>query len=84
MTPAFYTKHKDIINTTVNGGRVQYAASSGKSTNTVVHCYYINDKDARISAYVMKNKKSNTVSKHILKVMVISPLLFTNGNKEKI
>ena len=72
MNPNFYTKHKSTINTTIDKGKVKYVASAGKGTDTVVQCYYIDGKDARISAYVMKNKKSKVVYKYILKVMIIS------------
>ena len=72
MTKDFYTKHQDVIKTTVDGGRVKYASSSGNGTNTVVHCYYIDGKRARISAYVMKHKKASTGYKYILKIMVMS------------
>ena len=72
MTKDFYTKHQDVIKTTVDRGQVKFASSSGNGTNTVVHCYYIDGKDARISAYVMKHKKASTGYKYILKVMVMS------------
>lgn len=72
MTKDFYKKHQDVIKTTLGGGRVKYVSSSGNGTNTVVHCYYIDGKGARISAYAMKNKRTNIVSKYILKVMVMS------------
>lgn len=72
MTKDFYMKHQEAIKTTVDSARVKYASSSGNGTNTVVHCYYIDGKHARISAYAMKNKKTNIVSKYILKVMVMS------------
>lgn len=72
MTKDFYIKHQNAIKTTIDGGRVKYASSSGNGTNTVVGCYYIDGKRARISAYVMKHKKASTGYKYILKIMVIS------------
>ena len=77
MTQDFFLKHKDAINAAIAKSNVQYAASSGAGTNTVVHCYYVTTKNVRVSAYVIKHKKTDVVYKHILKVMV------THGSKNQ-
>lgn len=72
MTDEFYTKHKDKINATIDAGKVKCTSSSGNGTNIVVHCYYIDHKNIKISAYAIRNKQTKATHKYILKVKVIS------------
>lgn len=72
MTKDFLKQNQERIDTAINNTPVKYAASSGKDTDTVMHCYYLDARDVSISAYVMKNKKSHTVYKHLLKVTIKS------------
>lgn len=70
MTEVFLNQNQERIDTAINNTPVKYAVSSGKDIDTVVHCYYLDTRNVSVSAYVMKNKKSNIVYKYLLKVII--------------
>ena len=70
MTKDFLNQNQELIDTAINNTPVKYAVSSGKDIDTVVHCYYLDTRNVSVSAYVMKNKKSNIVYKYLLKVII--------------
>ena len=72
MTKDFYTEHSELIKSTVKKNQVKYTVGSSNDTNAVVHCYYVDNKNMRMVAYAIRNKKTKATHKHILKLMVLS------------
>lgn len=70
MTKDFFTEHDKQIKSTVEKNQVKYAVGSSNGTNAVVHCYYVDNKNVRMAAYAIRNKKTKATRKHILELMI--------------
>lgn len=71
MTKDFFKEHNKLIKSTVKKNQVKYTVGSSNDTNDVVHCYYVDNKNVRMDAYAIRNKKTKA-TKHILKLMIKS------------
>jgi hypothetical protein len=72
MTKDFFKEHNELIKSTVKKNQVKYTVGSSNYTNDVLHCYYVDNKNVRMDAYAIRNKKNKATHKYILKVKVIS------------
>ena len=75
MSQDFFNEHHDKITQAIKNKPIVYTINSGK--NIAVHCYYVDTPTVCIATYAIKNKKTHSVSKYILKISV-------NGSKSEL